>query len=260
MNRRLLGFIGFVALAALTGANGDGCEPAPEQGEPCGAGDACASGLTCVHYYGVAGPSGPEFATCEIPCQSDADCPSDQGCFVIPDGPGQVCKPVQVTQCDPGVDQSCGPDLVCVANTIEETGTCEEFDHGQNVGAGYDCGGSIGVFCAKGLYCKGLPHGMVGGSGTCTMMTCPDWHEEYQDWLGAINHCTTPDDCVAVEGTSCGCTRNAVVNKHEDVDAFKGLVQSMSDAGCGLISPCDCPPADGYACTNGACGWNYVHP
>jgi hypothetical protein len=257
MNRRLLGLIGLVALAGLTGASGDGCEPAPTQGEPCGAGDACASGLTCLHYYGIAGPSGPEFMTCEYPCSGNVDCPTDQVCTLIADGPGNVCQPGQQIGCDPAEEQSCGPELVCVASALGETGTCGDFQHGQSVGAGYGCGGSIGVSCAEGLYCKGLTPGVVGGSGTCTAMTCDDWSEEYQSWVGAINHCTTADDCVSVAGTSCGCTRNVVVNQHEDIDGFKALVDARNDAGCWLVTTCDCPAADGYACTNGVCGWNY---
>lgn len=65
-----------------------------DQGEDCsGAGVACGSGLTCVSYYGIAGPSGPLFQTCEIPCTGDPDCPTGQSCAVVADGPGQVCQP-----------------------------------------------------------------------------------------------------------------------------------------------------------------------
>ncbi len=256
MKQTLLGLMGIVAIAALTGAAGDGCEPAPTQGEACGVGDACAAGLTCLHYYGIAGPSGPEFATCEYPCKSDTDCPAEQACSLIADGPGNVCQPVTV--CDPSEVQSCGSAQVCVASSVEETGVCSDFQHGQTVGAGYSCGGSIGVSCAEGLYCKGMPQGKVGGSGTCTLMTCSDWHEEYQSWVSHINHCASADDCVSVSGTSCGCTRDVVVNKHQDLIGFEALVSAMNEAGCGLITTCDCPAADGFACTNGVCGWNYL--
>lgn len=258
MNQKLLGILGLVALGALCGAAGDGCEPAPGQGEPCGVNDACESGLTCLHYYGIAGPSGPEFTSCEIPCTSNNDCPEQQSCTLIADGPGNVCRPVQVTSCDPTQVQSCGPDNVCVASSVGEVGTCGPFAHGQSVGAGYSCGGSIGVSCADGLYCKGLPHGVVGGSGTCTQMDCSDWMEEYAGWVGAIDHCTTADDCVAVSGTSCGCTRDVVVNKNEDVEAFEAMIEAMNADGCAILSTCDCPAANGFACTNGTCGWNYL--
>lgn len=64
--------------------------PAPGQGEDC-PDDVCAAGLTCVHYYGIAGPSGPLFKSCEIPCDRTAECPEGQQCVTIADGPGQVC-------------------------------------------------------------------------------------------------------------------------------------------------------------------------
>lgn len=84
-------------------------EPAPEpavpapaepavgaQGEPCADGGGCAAepaGLLCVEYYGIAGPRGPKFTSCEIPCaQKGATCPEGQSCVTIADGPGQVCR------------------------------------------------------------------------------------------------------------------------------------------------------------------------
>jgi hypothetical protein len=81
-----------------TGTGSGTDTPAPPaagaaQGEPCPDG-ACADGLTCVDYYGIAGPSGPKFTSCEIPCSgAKAACPSGQRCIVIADGPGQVCRP-----------------------------------------------------------------------------------------------------------------------------------------------------------------------
>jgi hypothetical protein len=65
---------------------------AAAQGQECPAGK-CAKGLTCVKYYGVAGTSGPQFTSCEIPCSGG--CPSGQSCTMIADGPGQVCRPAQ---------------------------------------------------------------------------------------------------------------------------------------------------------------------
>lgn len=63
------------------------------QGGDCSAGNAvCSSGTQCVAYFGIAGSSGPEFRTCEIPCSHPgASCPLGQSCATIADGPGQVC-------------------------------------------------------------------------------------------------------------------------------------------------------------------------
>jgi hypothetical protein len=82
-----------------TQGSGSAAEPAPNwpkgapgMGENCGANDACAKGLTCVSYYGIAGARGPQFKTCEIKCKADANCPSGTKCVTIADGPGQVCR------------------------------------------------------------------------------------------------------------------------------------------------------------------------
>lgn len=64
----------------------------PAIGEPCGANDACAAGLACVHYYGIAGKRGPEFTSCEIRCGDGATCPKGLACITIADGPGRVCR------------------------------------------------------------------------------------------------------------------------------------------------------------------------
>jgi len=84
---------------AQTPGQGSAAEPAPSWpkggpgiGENCGAGDACAQGLTCVAYYGIAGPRGPQFKSCEIKCTGDGGCPADHKCITIADGPGQVCR------------------------------------------------------------------------------------------------------------------------------------------------------------------------
>ncbi len=66
------------------------------QGQSCASlADQCATGLSCVSYFGIAGGSGPEFKTCEIPCSMPgAMCPSGQACVTIADGPGRVCQVV----------------------------------------------------------------------------------------------------------------------------------------------------------------------
>jgi hypothetical protein len=64
----------------------------PRQGEACP--DArCADGLACIEYYGIAGPRGGTFTSCEIRCTKSDGCPSGQQCVTIADGPGEVCRP-----------------------------------------------------------------------------------------------------------------------------------------------------------------------
>ena len=62
------------------------------QGKTCPENGQCGGGMTCVHYYGIAGPRGPEFTSCEFPCENKG-CPEDQRCVTIADGPGRVCRP-----------------------------------------------------------------------------------------------------------------------------------------------------------------------
>lgn len=62
-------------------------------GQPCQAGDACAAGAACRTYYGIAGPAGPEFKSCEISCGPGVTCPTGTNCVTIADGPGAVCRP-----------------------------------------------------------------------------------------------------------------------------------------------------------------------
>lgn len=67
----------------------------PGLGEKCGVDGACAQRATCMTYYGIAGPSGPAFKTCEIKCSPTATataCPADRKCTTIADGPGSVCR------------------------------------------------------------------------------------------------------------------------------------------------------------------------
>jgi hypothetical protein len=64
----------------------------PGIAEKCGDNDACAAGLECVHYRGIAGAAGPEFKTCEKRCKGADDCTDGRKCATIADGPGKVCR------------------------------------------------------------------------------------------------------------------------------------------------------------------------
>ena len=70
-------------------------------GADCGEGDKCEAG-SCVRFYGIAGPSGPEFKSCEIACPNGkGPCPDGTACTQIADGPGAVCRP---TDAPPAVE------------------------------------------------------------------------------------------------------------------------------------------------------------
>jgi hypothetical protein len=73
---------------------GSGPAPAvegPKLGEPCAPGDVCGEG-SCVPYYGIAGPRGPQFKSCEIRCSAQTPCEGGRRCITVADGPGQVCR------------------------------------------------------------------------------------------------------------------------------------------------------------------------
>ena len=54
---------------------------------------ACASGQTCLAYYGFGGTTGPLFKTCEIQCSGNAGCPAPTQCGTTADGPpGSTCR------------------------------------------------------------------------------------------------------------------------------------------------------------------------
>ena len=72
-------------------AAGDPAATGPKLGETCGPNDTCGEG-TCVTYYGIAGPRGPAFKSCEIKCAGGTPCPATKSCVTVADGPGQVCR------------------------------------------------------------------------------------------------------------------------------------------------------------------------
>ncbi|HSK05795.1 MAG TPA: hypothetical protein VK932_31315 [Kofleriaceae bacterium] len=73
---------------------GSAAEPprdGPKLGQPCGSAGLCGEGA-CVTYYGIAGPRGGEFTSCEIKCDAQGGCPKGLQCITIADGPGTVCR------------------------------------------------------------------------------------------------------------------------------------------------------------------------
>jgi hypothetical protein len=77
----------------------------------------------------------------------------------------------------------------------------------------------------------------------------------------AIRGCSGDDQCGQVlQGTSCGCTRDWVARLDADTTCFYSLIDQAELLQCdlGLGSTCDCPGADGYACVDGTCTWNYL--
>jgi eight-cysteine-cluster-containing protein len=58
-------------------------------------GKTCKPGQECISYYGIAGPQGPRFQSCEWRCvrgKANSGCPAGTSCVNIADGPGLVCR------------------------------------------------------------------------------------------------------------------------------------------------------------------------
>lgn len=69
-------------------------KPEPKPKPSCGT-VRCEAPKVCVEYYGIAGPSGPKLASCEIQCdpvKKKGSCPEGTQCVTIADGPGSVCR------------------------------------------------------------------------------------------------------------------------------------------------------------------------
>jgi hypothetical protein len=101
----------------------------------------------------------------------------------------------------------------------------------------------------------------TGGSGGGIAASCEDLEAEYRGQLTSIQSCEQDAECgQELVGTSCGCTRNLVARSDADLTRFEQLRTQLQNQGCdsGGVSTCDCPEADGFVCTDGRCGWNYV--
>ena len=93
----------------------------------------------------------------------------------------------------------------------------------------------------------------------CVTCSCGEWSETWAALLAQVQACQSPDDCVDVPGTSCGCSMNYVVNESADLWMFWLLADHMGEAGCSpFMSTCSCPAVDGFKCENNTCSWNYL--
>lgn len=87
---------------------------------------------------------------------------------------------------------------------------------------------------------------------------CPMILADFEAETDSIRSCTTASECGQIlAGTSCGCTRDWVARTNADPTDFYALLNDANQCGGGLISTCDCPPANGFDCVNNTCTWNY---
>lgn len=98
-------------------------------------------------------------------------------------------------------------------------------------------------------------------SGSTEIDSCAELLPIFNQEVLEIRNCTADAECgVEMQGTSCGCTRNWVARLDADLKEFEALVAKANELGCELpfVSTCDCPAAEGFACVNNTCTWNYL--
>ena len=105
------------------------------------------------------------------------------------------------------------------------------------------------------------PDTQGGETGSVDPATCDELLPLFHAETAEIRSCTTDAECGAVlEGTSCGCTRNWVASVDAELGSWRHLYNLGQELSCdlGTTSTCDCPAADGFACVENTCQWDYV--
>jgi hypothetical protein len=107
------------------------------------------------------------------------------------------------------------------------------------------------------------------GEITCTQRFCADpgsscesLVDELKATLVSAQKCASAADCgQPIPGSSCGCTRDLVARKDANLAPYLDLRAKAYEQGCvsEAGSTCDCPNADGFACIENVCGWNYTN-
>ena len=91
--------------------------------------------------------------------------------------------------------------------------------------------------------------------------SCDSLVDQMKVSLSSVQQCTSTADCgQPIPGSSCGCTRDLVARKDADLSSYLAQRAKVAELRCETEggSTCDCPNAEGFACINNVCGWNYV--
>lgn len=112
------------------------------------------------------------------------------------------------------------------------------------------------IMCCLPIWCGGCYRNVFGSE----YETCADVDAAIKDELASLQSCTANADCgLILEGTSCGCTNELVGRKGFDDARLRSLYLRADELQCTeAATECSCPKADGFVCTEGVCGWNYV--
>jgi hypothetical protein len=80
--------------------------------------------------------------------------------------------------------------------------------------------------------------------------------------LSSAQQCASAADCgQPIPGSSCGCTRDLIARKDANLAPYLEARAKATELGCVTDggSTCDCPSADGFACIENVCSWNYTN-
>ena len=92
--------------------------------------------------------------------------------------------------------------------------------------------------------------------------TCDSLDADFSSGLDAAKTCTDATECGQTAGWgTCGCTRQHVLRLDADAAALDALWNTGIDGECEFTQAgggCDCPEADGFACIDNRCTWNYL--
>lgn len=96
---------------------------------------------------------------------------------------------------------------------------------------------------------------------TSEVVDCDSIKADYTAELVKLRSCDDAKQCgQELKGTSCGCTHNLVARLDADSSELYAILMLADEHGCELIlaGTCDCPAAEGFVCSDGLCGWNYL--
>lgn len=114
---------------------------------------------------------------------------------------------------------------------------------------------ALGLLAAAGCDSSNSP--LAPGLGDCRQIAAALEAE-----LASIQACSETAQCGQVlTGTSCGCTRDLVARLDAGTARFYAIVERGQEMQCPateFATTCDCPTADGFACVDGRCDWNYL--
>jgi hypothetical protein len=216
----------------------DGVDPGPTL---CMSDDTCDDGEFCDH------------SECLSNCPPGMICPAVcwGACVPEPSCP-DVCAAICAGEPEPPLPPGC-PLPGCVCDPPEDPNSCEGACGGQSEG---------GCWCDE--LCSTYGDCCDDYEAECTepVDVCEAIVDDFLAETSEIRSCSAASECGQVlAGTSCGCTRNWVARADADLGEWEALRDAAFDNGCSIpggISTCDCPAADGFACDDGTCTWNYL--